>query len=187
MPPWWRNAVDLTRWPVGPGGVEAVWTGRIVPEKGLHLAIDAARCAGMALRFAGPIMDRTYWDAEVVPRLGADATWMGHLDQRALAELVGHAAVAVVSPCWDEPYGLVALEALACGTPVAAVGRGGLVEVLDETSSAVVFGEDVVELGSAVSRAASLPRTGARRRAERIGSIDRMVDEYVGVYRSCLT
>lgn len=181
------NAIDLGMWVPGPGGSDAVWSGRIVAEKGVHLAIDAARHAGFRLRIAGPIFDRSYWQREVEPRLGPDVTWVGHLDRAQLAALVGSSAVAIVSPCWDEPYGLVALEALACGTPVAAIGRGGLTEVLDSTCGVISTSEDVTELGDAIRRAAELPRGAARRRAEKIGSVERMIDDYVALYRSCLT
>lgn len=180
------NAVDLDRWRPGPGGTDAVWTGRIVPEKGLDLAVDAARRAGMALRIAGPIMDQRYWAEAIVPRLGPDVEWLGHLRQDALCRLVGHSAVAVVSPRWDEPFGLVALEALASGTPVAAIARGGLAEVLDATCSRTTDGNEPELLAAAMIDAADLPRSAARRRAEEVGSSERMVDEYEQLYRSCL-
>jgi len=180
------NAVDLDAWTPGPGGHGAVWSGRIVPEKGLHLAIDAARLAGFSLRFAGPALDRAYWRREIEPRLGPDASWAGHLHRSELCRLVGSSAVAIVSPRWDEPFGLVALEALASGTPVAGLDRGGLSEVLDASCSRLVGDEDVDRLAVAIRTAATLSRTAARRRAELIGSAERMIDEYVELYRSCL-
>jgi len=180
------NAVDLSSWPVGPGGAAAIWSGRIVPEKGAHLAIDAARAAGFELRLAGPVLDPTYWAQEVRPRLGADVRWIGHLSQRALAREVGASAVAIVTPRWDEPFGLVALEALACGTPVAAIARGGLAGLLDPDSSCVVDTEDVAGLAQAVASASKLDRHRARRQAEEHGSLERMLDRYELLYRAAI-
>ena len=82
---------------------------------------------------------------------------------------------------------MVALEALACGTPVAAVGRGGLVEVLDATCSRVVAPDEGIDaLAAAIDGARRLDRAAARRRAVEIGSVDRMVDQYVDAYRGLL-
>lgn len=140
------NGVEIGRWPAGPGGPAAVWTGRLVPEKAPHLAIDAALLAGFRIELAGPVMDREYFDSQVVPRLGPDAVYRGHLRQQELAHVVGSAAVAVVSSQWDEPYGLVAAEAMACGTPVAASPRGGLVEVVHPRSGALAASDTAEDL-----------------------------------------
>lgn len=180
------NAVDLERWRAGPGGPPAVWSGRIVPEKGLDLAMDAARLAGFDLRIAGPIMDRRYWRDEIEPRLGDGISWEGHLDTERLQALVANSRVAVVSPRWDEPFGLVALEALACGTPVAAIARGGLTDLLHHDCARTVDGEDPGALAQAIVEAATLDRRAARDRAVAIGSIDRMIDDYEAIYRSAV-
>ena len=71
------NGVDLRAWPAGPGGEDAVWTGRMVSEKAPHRAIDAAREAGIALHLAGPIVDAAYWEREIAPRLGSDVHYAG--------------------------------------------------------------------------------------------------------------
>jgi glycosyltransferase involved in cell wall biosynthesis len=145
-------------------------------------AIVAARRAGRPLRIAGPIGDRDYYEREVRPLLGPDVQYEGHLRQRELAELVGGAAVALVTPRWEEPYGLVVAEALACGTPVAAFARGGIPEILDETSGRLAAADDLDELTRAIGEAASLSRSAVRRRAETHCSQDVMLQKCVATY-----
>jgi len=146
------NAIDTDRWPLGPGGDDLVWSGRIVPEKGPHLALRAARLAGRRLVLAGRIGDVDYFESEVAPLLGRDAEHVGPLRQPELAELVGRSACALVTPCWEEPFGLVIAEALATGTPVASFAVGGVPEVV-----AGSIGAGLVPMGdaSALARVAS--------------------------------
>ena len=176
------NGIDLAAWPVGPGGGSAVWSGRIVAEKAPHDAVVAARRAGIPIVLAGPILDLDYFRSEVEPLLGSDATYAGHLEQSELAVLVGSSAVAVVTPAWDEPYGLVAAEALACGTPVAAYARGGLPEVLTADTGLLAPPGDVGSLGTAIREAAALDRSRCREHAEARLSLGRMVDLYEDLY-----
>lgn len=189
----WRSTVDasvilngvvIPKWPAGAGGHGAVWTGRIAPEKAPHVAIDAARAAGMALALAGPVMDRRYFEEQVVPRLGADAVHHGHLRQTELAELVGSAQVAVVSSQWDEPYGLVAAEAMACGTPLAATPRGGLMEIVTSESGALAADDSAASLAQAIRAARELDRAAVRAHAESALSLDRMIDGYERLYEA---
>ncbi|MDA0185767.1 glycosyltransferase family 4 protein [Solirubrobacter phytolaccae] len=178
-----HNGVDVHRWRPGSGGGPAVWFGRLVPEKGAHLAIDAAVLAGRELRLAGPISDRTYFEQEIRPRLTQPGIeYVGHRTQAQLAELVGDASVALVTPCWDEPYGLVVAEALACGTPVAAFARGALPELLDDACGRLVEPGDVRALAAAVDDAAQLSRAAARRHAVEECSLETMVGRYVELY-----
>ncbi len=170
------NGVDLTTWVPGPGGDAAVWTGRLVPEKAPHLAIDACRAAGRELRLLGPIHDVGYFHDEVEPRLGAEARYLGHANVHEVAAIVAESAVAVVTPMWDEPFGLVVVEAMACGTPVAALARGALTELVDDEVGALAT--DPTALASAIERAATRDRTACRRRAESSFSADVMVDAY---------
>ena len=177
-----HNGVDTGAWTPGPGGGPAVWTGRLVREKAPHLAIDAARAAGLPIVLAGPVPDEGYFEQEIAPRLAADAVHVGHLDHRALARLLGRAAVAVVTPAWDEPYGLVAAEAMACGTPVAAYDRGALSEIVVEGVGALAPPGDVAGLAAAIEVARRCDRTVVRAHAVGHHSVERMVSAYEHCY-----
>jgi len=178
-----HNGVDVNRWPAGRGGSYLVWSGRITPEKGAHLAIDAARRAGMPLRLAGPISSVDYFREKIAPHLSESTTYAGHLGQDELAVLVGGAAAALVTPLWDEPYGLVVAEALACGTPVVAFARGGIPELIDSESGRLVKPHDVGAMAAAIPEAISLSRTDVRARAATACSAQTMVTTYLSIYR----
>lgn len=181
------NGVDPALWPEGPGGGDAIWFGRLVPEKAPHLAILAAERAGMALDLAGPALDSAYFEAEIAPRLGPRIRYLGHLGSQDLARHVGRASVTVVTPTWDEPYGLVAAESMATGTPVAAIARGGLTEVVTERSGRLSRSEDPAELARAMVEASALSRAETRAHALAHCSIATMVDAYEAHYRALTT
>nr|WP_157344631.1 glycosyltransferase [Nocardioides sp. MAH-18] len=176
------NGVDTDAWPWGPGGGPVVWTGRLVREKAPHDAMDAARVAGLPLVLAGPVTDDAYFEEAIAPRLGPHAVHVGHLDHRALARLLGRAAVAVVTPEWDEPYGLVAAEAMSCGTPVAAYARGALPELVNDEVGALAMPGDVDGLAVALDRARRRDRRTVRAHAVERLSAARMIEEYEARY-----
>lgn len=179
------NGVDVSRWRPGRGGGPLIWSGRIAPEKGPHLAIDAAVLAGRRLRLAGPIADRAYYERDVRPRLGLPGVeYLGHLTHAALVRELGEASVALVTPCWDEPYGLVVAEALACGTPVCAFARGAIPELLPERCGRLVAAGDVAGLAAAIAPACDLSRDAARDHAVRSCSLERMVGRYRQLYHA---
>ncbi|MEU0787694.1 glycosyltransferase family 4 protein [Streptomyces sp. NPDC006173] len=179
-----RNGIDTQRWQAGPGGEDLVWSGRIVPEKGTHLAIEAARIAGRRLRIAGPVGDTEYFESCIRPRLSDSITYAGHLSQPELCELVGSSAAAVVTPCWDEPYGLVIAEALACGTPVCGFARGALPEIVTPDCAHLVAPGDCMALAKVVEATIGLSRTAARHHAETFCSMEVMTQSYERFYRS---
>ena len=178
------NGINLDQWRYSPRAEAgtAVWFGRIVPEKGTHLAIQAAHQAGLRLHLAGPVCDQHYYDEEVKPRLASTDSYHGHLRHRDLIDLIGMCSVFLCTPCWEEPYGLVVAEALACGTPVAAFRRGAIPEVLDVNTGRFARPDDVTSLAEAAVEAATLRRSDCRRRAEQVASMERMVAEYINLY-----
>lgn len=178
------NGIDTSVWhPCATAHHGAVWAGRIVPEKAPHLAIRACRLADVPLTLAGPIGDASYFRRYVERELVGPVTWVGALGSGELARLYTSCEVGVVSPEWDEPFGLVAAEMLASGTPVAAFDRGGLGEYLHRDVSALASPGNAVSLAIAIRRARGLDRDAARAHAVRTLSADRMVSRYLGVYR----
>jgi glycosyltransferase involved in cell wall biosynthesis len=155
----------------------AIWAARITKEKGLHLAIDAARLAGMEIEFAGPISRRDYFDAEITPRLGRDVRYRGHLTHADLPSFLASGEVFVASPLWDEPFGLTVVEALACGTPVAALPNGAMREIVGTTAGAVAAATDATALADAMLSARRIRRSHARE-ASLPFTFDGMIDGY---------
>ncbi len=160
------NGIDLQRWrpdparPAKPG--LAVWAARITPEKGLPLAIQACRAAGMRLEIAGPIADPGHFSTDVVPLLAADARYVGHLTHRDLPGFLRRGSVFVSSPRWPEPFGLALVEAMACGTPAAALPRGAAGQVVSRAGGVLASDSSVPALASAIRRAVHLDRHAVR-------------------------
>lgn len=178
------NGVDLEHWTfrVRPEERRVMWFGRITPEKGTHLAIDAAHRAGFAITVAGPVGNVDYFERCVKPGLNVGDVYAGHVTHTQLNTLVGGSVVTICTPCWDEPYGLVVAESLACGTPVAAFNRGAMHEILDDSTGALAPPGDVDALAGAVMAASSLSRRDCRQRAESECSLTVMVDRYERLY-----
>ena len=128
--------------------------------------------------------DQQYFDAEIAPLLSEDVRYVGHLGVDELARLVGSAGCALVTPCWDEPFGLVAAEAMLCGTPVAAFDRGGLREVLGTDGGVLAAADDVHDLARAAGEALRMDRAEVRAHALRTMSATVMAERYVQVYRA---
>ena len=145
-----------------------IWHGRLVPEKGAHFAIDAARQLGLQLYIAGPIIDAEYFDLEIYPRLGNGVSYLGHLRQRALAKCIAGASAFLCTPRWEEPYGLVVAEALACGVPVAAFKRGAIPEILTQECGVLAKPDDISSLAAAAQEALTLSRSACRARAQAV-------------------
>ncbi|MDQ0727573.1 glycosyltransferase [Microbacterium sp. W4I20] len=168
------NGVDSEQWRLGAGGEGWVWFGRIIPEKAPHLAILAARRAGARLKLAGRIGDAAYFAREVEPLLGGGIEYVGALHHTELCDLVGAASVALVTPVWSEPFGLVMAEALMTGTPVAAFDSGGTSEVLaGMPGTAIVPAGDVDALAHAATALARHSRTGLTRPQVRAAATSR--------------
>lgn len=175
------NGIALGNWPfVAKGEGRAIWVGRITPTKGTLEAIAAADAAGVALDIAGPIDCRDYWD-EVRPKLRAPHRYLGHLSGPALTRAVSEASVLIATPMWDEPFGLTLIEAMACGVPVAALGRGAIPEVVGDAGAVA---PTVAELPDAIRAAMRIDRSIPRARVEQHFSAAAMTHRYAEAYAS---
>ncbi|MDV7999916.1 glycosyltransferase [Rhodococcus sp. IEGM 1408] len=170
----------------------AVWSGRIVPEKAPHLAVDAALRAGLTLDLAGRIGDNIYMREVLAPRLrraGNAVRVHGALGCDSLVPLVAGASVALVTPCWEEPFGLTAVEALACGTPVVALARGGIREILSGQPGVVLVepGRDPASgLAAAIPTALTRDRAATARAAAATFSHETRIDRVEARLRGLL-
>ncbi|MDF2599794.1 MAG: glycosyl transferase group 1 [Methylobacterium brachiatum] len=178
-----HNGVDPAAWPFRDrGDGSAAWSGRLAAIKGAHCAIAAAKRAGIPLTLYGPIEEPDYWAARIAPELGGPIRYGGHLDGPALAAEIGRASVFLFTPCWDEPFGLVAIEAMACGLPVAGLANGAAREVIGEAGCLVEPG-DAAALAGAIGAALAIPRPVPRDRVRRLFSRDRWLDACEALYR----
>ena len=177
-----HNGIDPAAWPYAPrGDGSAVWCGRVAAVKGTHHAIAAARRAGLPLTLFGPIEEPEYWAAQIAPVLGGAIRYGGHLAGPALAAEIGRASVFLFTPCWDEPFGLAAIEAMACGLPVAGFARGAVPEIVGE-AGCLVRGGDAVALAGAVIDALAIPRPVPRARVLRLFTRDLWLDRCEQLY-----
>jgi len=164
-----------------------LFAGRIAPEKGVEAAIEIAHRAGRRLLLAGGIYDHAYYEARIAPRLQREnslVTYLGLLERDKLWETMSRSVGLLFPIEWDEPFGLVAVEAMATGTPVIAFRRGAAVEVIrqGETGFLVEPG-DLVQAAALVDKLMDIPRAQCRRHVEEHFALERMLDEYEQVYK----
>jgi glycosyltransferase involved in cell wall biosynthesis len=180
------NGIDMSRYPVGGHRDKlVVFLGRISPYKGTHIAIDAALEAGRPLVIAGAgttPQERAYFDTEIRPRLGRNVTWVGELGFDRKVQLLGRAACLLFPVRWDEPFGLVLVEAMACGCPVAGLSAGAVPELVVNGETGILC-QTPAELGDAIRQAARLDPAQCRAHVERYFSAARMVTDYESIYR----
>lgn len=180
------NGIDPQDWPfVAEGNGTAVWAGRITPTKGPHLAVHAARHAGVPLRLFGAIENRDYFDKEVRPLLDMDAQYGGHLAGDRLAREIGAASAMLFTPTWDEPFGLAAIEAMSCGVPVAATDMGAVREVICEAGR-YAAADDIPALATALTATMDIPRRIPARRVRQWFTIKAMIDRAEQLYDDVL-
>jgi glycosyltransferase involved in cell wall biosynthesis len=166
-------------------GAGALFAGRLAPEKGAAEAIDIARAAGLAIDVYGDVYDPDYSRAQIDPR----RSWPGvtvhqGVPRTVLWQAMARAAVVLYPARWDEPFGMAAAEAQACGTPVVAFQRGGLSEVImDGVTGFLVPPDDLTAAAGAVSRAAGISRPACREHAADHLDLELTLDAHERLYR----
>lgn len=182
------NGINLKKFKFNPrGGADLVHFGRLLPKKGVHLALAAAKQARQKILLAGNAYDRanpsSYFNKKIAPYLGRGAGYVGYIgDPKKRSEFLGNAK-AFLFPCsWEEPFGLAVIEALACGTPVIAFGRGAIPEIMvnGKTGYIVKSGPEMVR---AIKKINQIDRSACRKHVEKNFSTQRMAEDYEKVYR----
>ena len=161
--------------------------GRITSEKGPETAIHLARAAGMPLKLAAKIgrAERSYFAQRIKPLIdGREVEFVGEIDEAHKSEFLGNAAALLFPICWSEPFGLVMIEAMACGTPVIAFRCGSVPEVVEDGLTGYVVEPD--DALNAIHRAAGLDRRTVRNQFEQRFTARRMAKGYVRIYESMI-
>ncbi|HET9501461.1 MAG TPA: glycosyltransferase family 4 protein [Marmoricola sp.] len=185
-----HHGMDVDQVPVGNGsGGYALFLGRMSPDKGAHEAIGIARAAGVPLRLAAKMREEAeheYFDHEIAPLLGAEVEYVGEVDEDDKYQLLGE-AVAMLNPIqWAEPFGLVMIEALACGTPVVTTSPGSVPEIVEDGRTGYIR-DDPDELAAVLAKAAQLDRGACREEAEKRFTTRRMVQDHVRLYEDLIS
>lgn len=191
--PWVRtihHGLDYTHLPFrGQTGKYLAFLGRITRDKGPAEAIRMAQLSGVPLKIAAKIEGpgtQEYFDAEVKPHIdGKNVEFIGEISDREKGEFLGDALALAFPIDWPEPFGLVMIEAMACGTPVLARPRGSVPEVVQDGVTGFIR-ESVDELAQCVHRLPEISRAACRTHVERRFSLARMTEETIDVYQQLI-
>jgi glycosyltransferase involved in cell wall biosynthesis len=190
--PWYatvHNGVPLAPIPFRESADDhVVFLGRMSPDKGAHVAIEVARAAGRRIRLAGKCSEpdeRAYFDEQIAPHLGEGVEWLGELDAEAKYELLGGAACLLFPLQWQEPFGLVMIESMACGTPVLSLACGAVPEVVVDGVTGYVR-DDPFDLVECLGDLDRISRLKCREHVAAEYSIESTARGYEQVYRSLL-
>jgi glycosyltransferase involved in cell wall biosynthesis len=180
-----HHGIDAEAFPVGSGdGGYFLFLGRMAPEKGAHRAVEAAFKAGVPLLLAAKMREPwefDYFDTYVKPYLNEDIRYLGEVPHAEKLTLLAGARALLNPIRWPEPFGLVMVEALACGTPVLTFPEGAATEIVTDGLTGI-YCEDVADMAEAISRVDQLDRAACRAAVEGYFSTQRMVDEHLELF-----
>jgi glycosyltransferase involved in cell wall biosynthesis len=184
-----HNAIAMDSYPFHPGNDGyLLFLGRMSPDKGAHHAAALARETGLPLILAGKmhdLLERQHFAANVEPLLGGNIEYVGEVSHDEKVRLLQNALATVFPIQWPEPFGLVMVESMACGTPVVATRQGAVPEVIEQGRSGIIV-DSPAELAEAVNQAVTLDPHECRASAIERFSPARMVDDYVAAYQRML-
>ncbi len=171
------------------------WYGRICPEKGTHLAMQYCLEAGKKLIIAGPKSNQEYFDEYVAPLLVEDCTrnasplfdYVGHVTKDEINRYLCQATAMLFTSTWDEPYGLILAESLACGTPVIGFNVGASAEIVTPETGIIVPKEDKEAFIRGFSEIKHISRQACRKRAVAFCSVSAMVEGYLALYQAAVS
>ena len=170
-----------------PHGGYLAFLGRISPEKRPDRVLEVAEGSGMRCKIAAKIdrADQKYWDETIAPALARhpEAEYIGEINDGQKSEFLGNAAALVFPIDWPEPFGLVMIEAMACGTPIIAFGCGSVPEIIEDGVTGFIV-DNVEQAIAAVPRALALDRAAVRAAFENRFTVDRMASDYVALYQA---
>jgi glycosyltransferase involved in cell wall biosynthesis len=180
-----HNAIWVDEYPYSSAKEDFIlWLGRASPDKGAHLAIDVAREVGTPIVLAGKCAEpeeEAYFAKEIEPRLGPDVEWTGEANAVRKKELLSAARCLLFPLQWHEPFGIVMVEAMACGTPVVALNKGSVPEIVEAGRTGFVC-DDLSGCAEALAHLDEIDPAACRKRAEDKFDVDRMVAGYEDVY-----
>ncbi len=188
---WVQNGIDVDRFPLRTTKDNfLLWLGRICEEKAPHLAIEVARRTRRRLILAGQVYPfryhQEYFAREIEPQLGETIEYVSSPSFEQKVELLGRASALLLPSLVDETSSLVALEAMACGTPVLAFRRGALPEIVDDEFTGLIV-DDLAAMVEAVHRLATIRFEDCRDHVEQHFSVERMANAYEALYRRVTT
>jgi glycosyltransferase involved in cell wall biosynthesis len=188
-----HHGIEAGNFPVGDGGGDedgpfCLFLGRMAPDKGAHRAIAIAREAGMRVLLAAKMREASevhYFTEMVEPQLGPDAIYLGEVPHERKLELLGGATALLFPIRWNEPFGLVMLEAMACGTPVLAFPEGAAPEVIESGRTGFLC-DDEARMVDALRQIGTISREDCRAAVEGYFSTERMVADHVKLFEQLL-
>jgi glycosyltransferase involved in cell wall biosynthesis len=182
------NGVDAKHFPFSEKHEDyLLFAGRIVPEKGVKEAIEVAQMTNHRLLIIGPVYEdnKEYFEQHIKPHLNDKILYLGFMEQEQLVKYYQKAKAFLMPIQWDEPFGLTMVESMACGTPIIALRRGSIPEVVVDGKTGFIV-DCLQEMAMAIEKIDNINRRDCRKHAEKHFSISRMVDAYEAAFEAII-